>query len=495
MILRNVIEGLPVISLRGSVDVEIKGICSDSRHFQPGDLFIAVRGHQFDGHLFIGEACEKKASAVVVEDDRVVSVRFAGAVIKVNNSRSAVDVLAANFYAKPSENLFVAGVTGTNGKTTITHMIEAILIANKMPTGVIGTINNHLGKSVVASSHTTPDALELQKLLAQWITAGAKAVSIEVSSHALSLMRADSVHFDTAVFTNLTRDHLDFHKTMNDYIKAKARLFKELLKKSKKKNKRAIINIDDPHWESMMPDVPTWKYGLDKGDIKAENINLSFDGTIFKAITPNGSVDIHLQMIGRHNISNALGAIGVGLHAGVLIQTIAEALSKLEGVKGRLEKVASKSGIHVFVDYAHTDDALKNVLSFLKNLRDEKSPNARIITLFGCGGDRDSGKRPLMMKAAQSFSDLVVVTSDNPRTEDANEIIEDILGGASAQSLVTGENVIVEPDRRHAIELAIRKAKPGDVVLIAGKGHEDYQIIGTKKHPFDDVQVAREYLR
>jgi UDP-N-acetylmuramoyl-L-alanyl-D-glutamate--2,6-diaminopimelate ligase len=495
MILRKVLEGLPVLSLRGSDDVEVSGICNDSRHFQPGDLFIAIRGHQFDGHLFIGEACDKGASAVIVEDDRVVSMRYTGTVVKVKDSRRAVDALASNFYGKPSEDIFVAGITGTNGKTTTAHMIEAILTADHMPTGVIGTINNHLGDKVVATSHTTPDAIEVQKLLAQWITDGAKAVSMEVTSHALSLMRTDSVHFDAAVFTNLTRDHLDFHKTMDEYIKAKARLFKELLKKSKKKNKRAIINADDPHWESMQSDVPTWKYGLVKGDIRTESVDLSFDGTIFKVVTPKGNFDIHMQLIGRHNVSNALAAIGVGLHAGVEQQTIVRALSELTGVKGRLEKVPSREGIHVFVDYAHTDDALKNALGFLKKLRDEKTPEARIVTVFGCGGDRDRGKRPMMMKAVQAFSDWAVVTSDNPRTEDAGKIIDDILAGATAESLAANDKVLVEPDRRHAIELAIRKSKPGDVILIAGKGHEDYQIIGTKKLPFDDVQVAKEYLK
>ncbi len=479
---------------QASASVEVTGICHDSRVFHAGNLFVAVRGHQFDGHLFVSAACDLGASAVMVEDDHMVPSKFKGAVIKVKNSRKSIDVLASRFYNFPSEHLFVVGVTGTNGKTTTTHMIEAILNP-ELPTSVMGTIDYHFGGHVSASTHTTPDALQIQKYFSEWVKMGAKAVAVEVSSHALSLNRVDSVQFDAAVFTNLTRDHLDFHKTMALYEQAKSKLFSEVLVKSIKKSKRAIVNGDDPHAFSMMSrEVPTWTYGLRSGDIKILNHKLTLDKSEMTVQTPCGVTTVELSMIGLHNLYNAMAAIGVGLHAGMDLKNISEKLSYLKSVRGRLERVdAPHSSIRVFVDYAHTDDALRSSLTFLKDLRAQSGEKNRIITMFGCGGDRDRGKRPLMMKTAESLSDLVIVTSDNPRTENPESIIDEVLAGATPMRIADGI-ILVEADRRKAIALAIKKADPGDVVLIAGKGHEDYQIIGTKKFPFDDLKIAMEAL-
>jgi UDP-N-acetylmuramoyl-L-alanyl-D-glutamate--2,6-diaminopimelate ligase len=499
MKLSSVIEGLkPILFLGGggSKDIQIKGMCHDSRHFQPGDLFVAIRGEHFDGHLFIPEACNKGALAVVVEDERMVPISYDGAVIKIKNTRRALDTMASNFFEKPSEKIFIAGITGTNGKTTTSYMIESLLNAHDMPAAVIGTIDTHLGHKKYQASHTTPDALQTQRLLYDWIKEGARACVMEVSSHALALARVNSVNFDVAVFTNITRDHLDFHKSMDEYIKTKALLFNDLLKNSRKKNKRAIINIEDPHFEQIHNGAtPVWTYGFEKGDFQAHNIELSFEGSRFSMQTPKGLVDVSLPMVGKHNILNALAAFGVGLHLGFSLTSMATTLKNLKGVRGRMERVASRSPINIFVDYAHSEDALKNVLSFLLEIREKLNSSTRIITVFGCGGDRDKGKRPLMMHVCQSHSDITIVTSDNPRTEDPEKIINEILDGANPV-LLHGENpkIFRESDRKKAIKLAVRMAKPGDVILIAGKGHENYQIIGHKKQNFDDVEIAKEIL-
>jgi len=492
MKLQTLIRGLPVLEIRGDPDPEVSGLCSDSRKFQAGQIFVAIKGLQHDGHRFLSKAAQTGATALVVEDRESIPDNFTGTTIVVKESRHALDKMAANYFGHPSDAVFMVGVTGTNGKTTTTYMIEAILNKGVGPTGVIGTIDYHLGTDVKSSKHTTPDALDLQETLEGWRKSGAKAVAMEVSSHALSQGRADSVSFDAAVFTNLTRDHLDFHGTMEEYRLAKAYLFSHLLEGSKKKSKRAVINLDDEAAKYMMPPhVPTWTFGFDHGDVSAENLKLGFDGSTFDVKTPMGKFSGCLQMVGRHNVANALAAIGVGLHAGLPFTMISQALEQLTGVRGRLQRVTSKSEVRCFVDYAHTDDALLNVLNFIHTLRNQTSPKARIVTVFGCGGDRDKGKRPLMLKAAQKYSDLIVVTSDNPRTENPSQIIKDILSESAGSP---AKNTLVEIDRRKAIELALEKALPGDVVLIAGKGHEDYQILGTEKIPFDDVKIAKEIL-
>jgi UDP-N-acetylmuramoyl-L-alanyl-D-glutamate--2,6-diaminopimelate ligase len=491
MKLQSLLQNADVLEIKGPADPDIAGVCHDSRKIAAGHVFVAMRGLNIDGHRFLHEVARAGAAALIIEDTQYVPPSFKGTVVKVKDTRRALETLAATFFGNPSAKLFVAGVTGTNGKTTTTLMIEAVLNKGLGPTGVMGTIDYHLGESVKESTHTTPDALDLQETLADWVKQGARGVAMEVSSHALEQGRADAVEFDVGIFTNLTRDHLDFHGTMEKYRDAKSILFRHLLENGPKKSKRALLNGDDAAAKFMVPpSVPYWTFGMNEADITAKNIQMSFEGTTFDVVTPTGTHQVSLKMVGRHNVLNSLGAIGVGLHLELPFTMIAQSLAQLSGVRGRLQRVPSASPVRCFVDYAHTDDALINVLTFLRQLRDETSPKARIITLFGCGGDRDKGKRPLMLKAAKRFSDVIVVTSDNPRTEDPSLIIRDIVGQGDH-----GKNTLVEVDRRKAIELALKEAKPQDVVLIAGKGHEDYQIIGQKKYPFDDVKVAQEFLK
>ncbi|MCC6278076.1 MAG: UDP-N-acetylmuramoyl-L-alanyl-D-glutamate--2,6-diaminopimelate ligase [Oligoflexia bacterium] len=494
MTLANLINGIGHRLLQGSLNDSYKNLTSDSRSINSGDVFVAVKGARLDGHDFVIQALESGVAAVVVEHPKMISSRFKGAVIQVADTRKIISQLASNHYDRPSEKLYCVGVTGTNGKTTTTHIIESVLNSQGIKTAVIGTINNHLGSKTWPATHTTPDPVHLQWLCSEFVKDGANALSMEVSSHALDQFRVEGVQFDAAVLTNITRDHLDYHKTFEQYIQAKVRLFSQLLKNSKKKNVRAIVNIHDPKAEQFrVPGLPVWTYGFDRSDFCANNVKLDLGGTSFDLLTSEGSLQIRLHMIGRHNVLNALAAVAVGRHKGLGLQQLAHGIQGIQSVRGRLEAVPNSKGLHIFVDYAHTDDALKNVLTFLKDLKSESGSTSRIITVFGCGGDRDRGKRPLMMKVALEHSDKVIVTSDNPRTEEPISIIEDILHNVVKEDLVSGR-VLTEPDRKLAIGRAISEAKKGDVVLIAGKGHETYQIVGTTKHPFDDVEVAKGYL-
>ena len=488
MKVKELINNLTVISASGNLDAEVKGLCQDSKLFKPGDFFIAIKGSSFDGNSFIPEACARGAAGVLTQVPKKVPGTYSGAVIEVASTRDCVNPLAQKFYGHPSEKLFLVGVTGTNGKTTTSYMIEALI-----DSGVIGTVDAHFKNEVFDVSLTTPDSIFLQSTLAHWVKSGAKSVAMEVTSHALSQGRADGLSFDVGVFTNLTRDHLDFHKTFENYIEAKAKLFKDLLKNSTKKNKRAILNCEDPSFEKVKPkDVPVWTYGFEKGDFKVKKLSLSLDGTELEVETPSGLFKGHLQMVGKHNVANSLGALATSTHYGISLQDAATRFSKLKGVPGRLERVPSKSGPRVFVDFAHTDDGLVNTLSFLKQMRDETSTKSKIITVFGCGGDRDRGKRPMMMKAAMKYSDFVFVTSDNPRMEDPEKIIQDVIKETPKSE---ASKFAMDADRRRAIQLSIERAAPGDVVLIAGRGHEKFQLAGGKKIPFDDVTVAKEILK
>lgn len=477
-------------------DQEVTSICFDSRKLEKDCIFVAIRGTKVDGHAFLTEAVAKGAIALVVEDASRVPSAFEGAVAVVSDTRVALNQLAARYFAFPAEKLFAVGVTGTNGKTTITHMIEAILNKAGKPTGVIGTIDHHLGTKVWPAELTTPDPLSFQKRLKEFVDLGAKAVALEVSSIGLRQARVDAVPFDVAVFTNLSRDHLDYHADMEDYFQAKRRLFVELLKTSSKSGKRAVVNIDDEAGRRLLNELGSeaWSYGaIDGATLRFEVIEQGFFGSRFRLHTPSGVGEFSIRMTGLHNVYNAAAAVGAALTAGVDLKTAAEALSGLNGVKGRLEAVPNAKGLHVFVDYAHTDGAIETVLKYLNGIREAAGLKNKIITVFGCGGDRDRGKRPLMMKAAVNGSDLVVLTSDNPRTEDPESIIQDALAGAPKDAL--NRTVFTVVDRREGIRKAIELADPGDVVVIAGKGHEDYQQIGTVKYPFSDVEVAREILK
>ncbi|KHD89202.1 MAG: UDP-N-acetylmuramoylalanyl-D-glutamate--2,6-diaminopimelate ligase [Bdellovibrio sp. ArHS] len=495
MKLNNLFASIPGISNYTVPDVEVSGVFNDARLVIPGAVFVAIRGSKLDGHSFLNDAVTKGAAALVVEDRTKVPQGFSGFIFPTDNSRETLDLLASRFYLDPGQELFCVGVTGTNGKTSVTYMTEAILNAGKIPTGVIGTVNHHLGEKVWPSEMTTPDPVFLQKRLREFRDEGAMAVAIEVSSHALDQKRVDSVPFNTVIFTNLTRDHLDYHETMDQYFEAKQRLFTDLLWKTEKKPCYAIINTVDKYGRRLKVADPAvlWTYGAKDADIRYEILKMDFALTHFKVQTPLGEGEVRLPMSGTHNVLNALAALGAGLSAGIPLAICIEALEAFTGVPGRLQSVPNQQDLAVFVDYAHSPDALENVLTALTKVRENLNSSARIWTIFGCGGDRDKGKRPLMAQMALRFSDQVVITSDNPRTEDPQSIIDDILMGVTDSANKTKTSVYV--DRKEAIHQTIKKAQPGDVVLIAGKGHEDYQIIGKEKFPFSDVKVAEEALQ
>lgn len=488
----SIIPGISETSL--PQEAELTGLFNDARLVVPGSVFVAIRGSKLDGHTFIPDAISKGAAALVVEDRSVVPASYSGFVLQVPNSREVLDLLASRYYLDPGQELFCVGVTGTNGKTSVTYMTEAILNEGRIPTGVIGTVNHHLGDKVWPSEMTTPDPIFLQKRLREFRSEGAMAVAMEVSSHALDQKRVDSVPFNTVIFTNLTRDHLDYHVTMENYLEAKQKLFTDLLWKTEKRPCFAIINTADKFGRRLRVADPAvlWTYGAPDSDIRYEILRMDFTLTHFKVQTPVGDGEVHLPMSGTHNVMNALAALGAGLSAGLPLSVCISALDKFTGVPGRLQSVPNAQDLSVFVDYAHSPDALENVLTAIRSVRENLKSSARIWTIFGCGGDRDKGKRPLMAQMALKYSDNVVITSDNPRTEDPNDIIKDILAGVAGADKAKTTVVV---DRKEAIHQTIKKAQKGDVILIAGKGHEDYQIIGKDKFPFSDVKVAEEALQ
>jgi UDP-N-acetylmuramoyl-L-alanyl-D-glutamate--2,6-diaminopimelate ligase len=477
--------------MEGSLDREITGLTDDSRRVSPGGLFVAVKGVQSDGHRFLAQAVAAGAGAIVVETGRVSGEMLASIgvpVIQVGDSHRALGFLASRFHGDPSRRLMMIGVTGTNGKTTTTYLCKAILEAAGVRAGLIGTVAYLFGEERVAATHTTPGPLELQGLLRRMVDAGMQAVVMEVSSHALALDRTAGCQFGTAVFTNLTQDHLDFHADMEDYFLAKLRLFTALDSEA-----RAVVNGDDPYGARVVEATraKVWTYAIDHpADLRAEDVQVSLSGVRFTARTPAGSVALRSPLVGRHNVHNILAAVGVGLALGVPLEASVSGVAALKTVPGRFEQVVAGQPFTVVVDYAHTEDALYRLLTTAQTVR-----SGRIITVFGCGGDRDRSKRPKMGRVAARYSDVVVVTSDNPRTEDPDAIIREILPGVEAGLRETGHGrYLVHADRRAAIAEAVRLARPGDLVLIAGKGHEDYQIIGREKHPFDDRVVAREAI-
>jgi UDP-N-acetylmuramoyl-L-alanyl-D-glutamate--2,6-diaminopimelate ligase len=464
------------------------GITSDSRQVKAGTLFVAVSGLSQDGHTFIDKAIEQGATTVIGEHELSPSVPY----LKVLDSRAVLAELASVFYGDPSLSLKMAAVTGTSGKTTITYILESILHAAGAKVGVIGTVNFRFGKKIYPSTHTTPGPVELQKLLAEMKSEGVTHVVMEVSSHALKQHRVSGIAFDTMGFSNLTPEHLDFHPDMEDYFRSKAMLFMEFFEKAKEAGKTPVrvINADDRYGLKLLgelgtnPTNSTQAYAIGKTELKD-----SLSGISGKT----GSVNVQSALMGQFNISNLLCAIGMAQGLGVPTQAIEEGIKRLVAVPGRLERVPNAKGIHVFVDYAHKSDALEKVL---KNLQGLMSPERKIITVFGCGGDRDRIKRPVMGRIAIELSNEVIVTSDNPRTEDPHAIIGEIVAGIEEFRKAHGNRIpyTVEPDRKKAIEKAIEIARAGDLVLIAGKGHEDYQIIGTQKLHFDDREVASKAL-
>ena len=465
----------PLSPLSGRGDLPAGKVTDRDSEVLPGDVFVAIRGAHVDGHDRV--AALGHAGALVVERDVVAPP--GPAVIRVENSRKALALLCARRQGNPGAAMAVVGITGTNGKTTSSFLLEAIGKAAGWKVGIIGTTGHFIDGRPIPSTHTTPGAPVLQALLAQMRDAGVRLVAMEVSSIGLDAHRADGIPFAAAIFTNLSRDHLDYHGSMEAYAAAKARLFAELLAG------RAILNQRDPAWTQMGPaDQPRWTFGTERSDLRVEGLEAGPAGSRGRFCTPIGNFDGSLQLIGHHNVENALGALGAALAVGIPLSAAAEGLAALPAVSGRLEAVPNRRGLHVLVDYAHSDDALQRVLAELRRL----APR-RILTVFGCGGDRDRGKRPLMGRAATEGSDRVFVTSDNPRSEDPAAIIQDILPG------LQGSAWTIEPDRAAAIRQAIAEAMPGDLVLIAGKGHETGQQIGSIIHPFDDRLIAREALQ
>lgn len=477
--------------------LEVTGVTSDTREVKPGSVFVAIKGEKQDGHDWIPEAVKKGAIFCIGEDSAKLqsydaSLSLAGAWAAVNNGRRALDFLAQKYYGDPSVQLFCVGVTGTNGKTSTTYMLEQIFNAVNLPMGVLGTINHHLKDKVWPSGMTTPDPVALQGRLREMLDAGARSVAMEVSSHALDQHRADGVHFNTAIFTNLSRDHLDYHESMKEYFAAKQRLFSELMWTTIKPYRWAIVNIDD-EWGRRLrvpAEVGLWTYGQTKSDFQFKIQRVDFGRTEFELITPYAKFETSIPMCGLHNVYNAVAAIAAATTAMIGPPKSAEVLSQFGGVPGRMQWVPNSQALNVFVDYAHSPDALENVLKALHEVRKLAESPAQIWTVFGCGGDRDKGKRPQMAKIAEKLSDHVMVTSDNPRTEDPAEIIREIEAGFEGEKIKCQSEV----DRRKAIAKVCRQARPHDVILIAGKGHEDYQILGDQKIHFSDVEVVKEIL-
>lgn len=477
--MKEIVSQSDCCSYRGSADPEITQVCTDSRNVGEGALFIAVEGYRESGKKYIEDACKRGARAVVVEGgqgSKVKSVRDI-AVCYTENARRAVLLISRIFFGHPSRELTVIGVTGTNGKTTVTYLIEAILQAYGKSPGVIGTVTYRYGDIVQKADNTTPDPIVIQSLLSRMHDAGTSHLIIEVSSHALSMERVFPPDFDLAVFTNLSQDHLDFHGTMEEYFNAKAALFRGLPKDS-----AAIINIDDEYGQRLTEMVKgrVVTYGMGAhAQISGEVERLSIEGSVFAI---NGH-RFTTNLIGRYNLYNIVASFAVARSLGIGEVTVESALESVKRIPGRFERVQEGGDIHVFVDYAHTPDALSKLLEAAHSLR-----RRRIITVFGCGGDRDRKKRPLMGKIVEEKSDIAVITSDNPRTEDPLDIIAEIKGG------LTKDNHFVIPDRKSAIFRAVELAGRDDIVLIAGKGHEDYQVLGDRKVHFDDREIALDAL-
>ena len=475
------LEGPTVI---GPTDREIQAVAYDSRQVGPGSLFVAIRGNKSDGHDFIEQAVSRGAVAVVSER-AALTARATNIVVR--DSRAALSRIATAFFQNPSRRLRMVGVTGTNGKTTTTFLIKHLLERSGQRTALLGTVAYEIGDRVLPAPRTTPESLDLQQLLAECVQAGCQCVSMEVSSHALALERVEDIEFDAAVFTNLTQDHLDFHGSMKAYFEAKSRLF-EKLRRSQDREAPGIINVDDPYGQQLIGrlskrlSVITYGMGA-RADFRASNFKVELNGSSYQLDAKERSYLVRLPLIGRFNIYNSLAALATSSALGADLRACVLALAKAPQVPGRLQAVPAKRQFQVFVDYAHTDDALRSVLRTCRDLQ----PN-RTIVVFGCGGDRDRTKRPLMAAAAEEGADYVVVTSDNPRKEDPMAIIRDIKKG------FRGKNYEVISDRQEAIHRAIALAQPRDIVLIAGKGHEHYQEFADHTIPFDDVEVAARVL-
>ena len=488
MRLAELISRVTTVSVRGSADVDVSDVCSDSRRVRKGSVFVAMPGAKAHGGAFISEALAKGAVAVVSQNE-VPGVPAAGAaLVLVADARRAFAELSCAFFKNPSDGLKIAGVTGTNGKTTTAFLIQHICDTALLRCGLLGTVHYKIGDKVVPATRTTPDAWEVQSLLSQMRDEGCKSAVLEVSSHAIVQQRVRGVDVDAAVFTNLTQDHLDYHGTMEAYFEAKAGYLLGL-GSQRFKNATAIVNIDDRLGAQLadrlvQAGIQTLAFGLGmRADFRASNCRTDMNGSSFQLDAAGRSWLVRLPLIGMFNISNALGAIAAAHAMGVDLRTAVLSLASAPGVPGRMQAVPGKRAFKVFVDYAHTDDALRNALRTMRDLQPR-----HLITVFGCGGDRDAGKRSLMGAAAEDGSDWTIVTSDNPRSEAPEKIVEDIVSGMRRKS----HEVVL--DRKAAIHRAIQSAGPRDIVLIAGKGHETGQEIQGRSEPFDDVAIAASAL-
>src|SRR5213593_2834538 len=485
MQLKTLVAGIPLRQVIGTLDRPVESIAYDSRRAQRNGLFVALRGGKSDGHQFVAQAISKGASVIVAErEEKYPRVTC----LVVENSRTALADLSRVFYGHPERKLKLAAVTGTNGKTTTTFLIRHICENSGLRCGLIGTVRYEIGERVLPAIRTTPESLDLQELLAQIVNAGCKAAAVEVSSHALAQDRTRGLEWNVAVFTNLTQDHLDFHGTMENYFDAKLKLFIGLANQKRKRKAVAIVNVDDRYGQQLLgkidKSVAVVTYGMGmRADFRASNYRAEFTGTSYQLDAHGKSYLVRLPLIGRFNVTNSLGALTAADALGINLRNAVFSLAKSPQVPGRLELVPARRQFQVFVDYAHTPDALRNVLKTLRELEPH-----RLIVVFGCGGDRDRQKRPLMGEIVDRHADYAIITSDNPRKEDPSAIIAEIEKGCRSTHY---EKIV---DRMVAIGRAIALAQPRDIVLIAGKGHENYQEFADYTVPFDDIQVARRAI-
>ena len=494
MIVADLANQIHALAAAGNLNVEVIDVTHDSRACKPGSVFVAIRGETVDAHRFLAQAVAAGAVCIISEaqaESYLAALEPAPAWLQVEDARAALAAAAAAVYGHPSTHLNVVGITGTNGKTTTAHLVDSIIRTAEGTSAMIGTINHRIGEVVEMAQHTTPEAADIQRMLALAVRQGCHSAVMEISSHAIEQHRADSLQLAAAVFTNLTRDHLDYHKTMERYFAAKEKLFNGALGTEPK---ASVVNVDDEYGRRLLRtasgNVITYGLGND-ADVRTTTFTLSASGLSFLAQTGEGEVAIQSSLVGRPHVYNILAAVATGLSLGFDLQTCAAGIAACRTVAGRFEQVrldgTRQPDFAVIVDYAHTDDALKNALQTAREVAGDR----RVITVFGCGGDRDRTKRPVMGEIAALMSDVVIVTSDNPRTENPLAILEEIEVGLRK----TSRPYVKLADRREAIFAAINAAEAGDLVVIAGKGHETYQILGTEKIDFDDSEVAREAMQ
>lgn len=478
MKLSDILSDLSNIIIEGDASVDICDIAYDSRKVNHGTVFVCIKGYKADGHDFVNDAVKNGAKAVVAERD--IDVPEGVVKVKVDDTRKALALMSSAFFGHPTEHMKLIGVTGTNGKTTTTYILKSILEAAGYSTGLIGTINNIIGNRVIESKRTTPESYDLQKMFSEMKDANIDYCVMEVSSHSLALKRVEGCTFNVGIFTNLTRDHLDFHGTFENYFNAKMKLFSQ--------SKLGAVNMDDSYSDRILEqiNIPQIGYSIDKdSDVKAEDIKITSQYTTFKLVYKNQRVPVKLSLPGRFNVHNALAAASACILEGIPLEIIKKGLEDVKSIPGRSEVIDSKRGFTIMIDYAHTPDGLENILGTI-----HEYAQARIITVFGCGGDRDKTKRPEMGEIAGRLSDLCFVTSDNPRTEEPMAIINDILPGIKK----TGCTFYVNADRKKSIKEALNEARENDIVLIAGKGHENYQEIGTTRIHFDEREIVNAIL-